>query len=248
MTTYSFSSGARIDLNKAELTSATNDVYSLGHKESELLKLLLARSPEVVSKNEITESIWQRPSISESAISVAIAKLRKQLNNAAIDEVEIITAKGVGYRATYRDIAKNDLQLPEPLTATTEITQDSEKISTSSQPKTTNAPSLDTSLVVADKQADNDKKHLWSVALTIISLSFWLTIYWLYTFTECQRFTVPMSGHTTNVEICWSESSPQLVSGLAGEVSSKETAIILVDKHNKVKHYNQQGEVQPNAK
>ena len=272
MTTYIFSSGAQIDLTKAEMLSATGEVFSLGHKESELLKLLLVNSPEVVSKNIITEKVWQRPSISESAISVAIAKLRKQLNNAQITEVEIITAKGVGYRATCQ-------ALTQPTKPLDDITQrggtENEHIKSadiSSEPfdgKITNNPvksvenvQLPTSTPIVKSEDSNShstllsfidnigNKKIWAATLVIFSLTILLTLNWLYTFTECHTSFIPAEGsnHARYVQICWSENSQQAVLDQFENSFKSETAVVLVDKENRIKQYNKQGEVQQDAK
>ena len=231
MTTYTFSNGTEIDITKAEIRSANGDVLALGHKESELLHLLLASSPEVVSKKAITEQVWQRPTISESAISVAIAKLRKQLSLANIAEIEIITAKGVGYRAKLHDAIQ---EASQPITVT----------SSSKTPAET--PNKDTASLVRNVQGNiNHRKRIWMTVLLVFSLSIGYTLKWLYTFTECEHLPterIIKNGTNKFVYVCWSENSKQDERELATKNIKQDADIILIDKNNNVSQFNALGE------
>ncbi len=207
MDIYTFASGGIINLNKAEITAADGSKHSLGHKENELLKLLLVSSPDVVDKNTMTERVWQRPVISESAISVAIAKLRKLLRLISESDIEIITAKGIGYRVT----------LAADVQTTSSLTVSPETVNVTPTPRTSSRDDLLTSeekACLQEVQASSDdfdeeyddedrsgffyKTHCLIGVLLIFSVAFWSYFSWMYDFTQCRR--VFIEAQSTNIE------------------------------------------------
>ncbi|MFC3149755.1 transcriptional regulator [Litoribrevibacter euphylliae] len=229
MDIFSFASGGSINLIKAEITAADGSKHTLGHKENELLRLLLNKAPDVVDKNTITEQVWQRPVISESAISVTIAKLRKLLKLVSETDIEIITAKGVGYRlalapevsavsigeASSNDSAevnsergissKEELLSPEERTALQELQNpaedelDWEKVDQASE---------------FDQRASS-RQHYLKIGLLVflicLSLGAALYLNWAYHFTQCRSLSEEEQkelGLAVSVDqMCWSEIS-----------------------------------------
>ncbi|WP_369678714.1 winged helix-turn-helix domain-containing protein [Planococcus faecalis] len=67
-------------------------------KEFDLLALLALKSPQVVSRDHIIESVWGIDfQGDEQTISVHIKRLRQRLERFAPD-VRIVTVRGVGYK------------------------------------------------------------------------------------------------------------------------------------------------------
>jgi len=70
----------------------------LEDKVADLLMLLLARAGEVVSRDDILETVWGGRSLSEQSVPVAISKLRKALGDDAGEHRIIETVPKRGYR------------------------------------------------------------------------------------------------------------------------------------------------------
>lgn len=70
----------------------------LSQKEAQLLEILLERFPEVVSRQELLEQIWDVESfVDDNTLSVNITRLRKKLMHLGLEN-SIITIRGKGYR------------------------------------------------------------------------------------------------------------------------------------------------------
>lgn len=75
-----------------------NEVISFTKKEFELLYKLLSFPDKIFTKMQLLEEIWGYDSESlEDTIKIHISKIRKKLEN--ITEFEIVTIKGLGYKA-----------------------------------------------------------------------------------------------------------------------------------------------------
>ena len=72
---------------------SNGSLVSLGIKELELIKLLIANSSKTVTKEEISQNLWPLEAICESAIKNLVLRIRKKLNNDII-----ISVRGIGYR------------------------------------------------------------------------------------------------------------------------------------------------------
>lgn len=70
----------------------------LEHRASRLLALLAARSGEVVSREEIVQSIWNGRSLSDNSVAVVISDLRRALGDDARAPSFIETVPKRGYR------------------------------------------------------------------------------------------------------------------------------------------------------
>lgn len=70
----------------------------LSQKEAQLLEVLLERFPEVVSRQELLEQIWDLESfVDDNTLSVNMTRLRKKLTHLGLEN-SIITIRGKGYR------------------------------------------------------------------------------------------------------------------------------------------------------
>lgn len=70
----------------------------LGHRGSELLRLLTAKRGEIVGKEALLEAAWPGQIVEESNLTVQIAALRKVLGTTADGQDWIVTVPRVGYR------------------------------------------------------------------------------------------------------------------------------------------------------
>lgn len=72
----------------------------LRKKEFDLLRLLVERSPTVVSRTTIAERVWGSEYVSDNAIDVTISGLRHNMQDAqnGDEEIRLETVRGVGYR------------------------------------------------------------------------------------------------------------------------------------------------------
>lgn len=68
-------------------------------KEFNLLKLLMEKQGDIVSREEILNIVWGYEYVGETrTVDVHIKELRKKLKNAGIEEKSIETARGIGYK------------------------------------------------------------------------------------------------------------------------------------------------------
>jgi two-component system alkaline phosphatase synthesis response regulator PhoP len=87
-----------VDFERAEVIRDGVPV-SLTGKELELLRYLVDRRGNVVSRDELLESVWQyQPGVSSRTIDVHVAWLRQKLEENAAMPKYIHTVRGVGYR------------------------------------------------------------------------------------------------------------------------------------------------------
>ncbi|NVJ97320.1 MAG: winged helix-turn-helix domain-containing protein [Alphaproteobacteria bacterium] len=93
-----------VDLGAARYNRATKALVHAGKtipledKIAELLDYFLARQGEVVSKDDILETIWAGRSLSEQTVPVAISKLRKALREAGCGDDILKTIPKRGYQ------------------------------------------------------------------------------------------------------------------------------------------------------
>ena len=87
-----------VDFEKGIARKAGVDV-ALAGKELELLRYLIDRRGNVVSRDELLEAVWQyQPGISSRTIDVHVAWLRQKLEDNPANPRHIHTARGIGYR------------------------------------------------------------------------------------------------------------------------------------------------------
>lgn len=75
-------------------------VFSLTHKESSLLQMLIEHKNEVVNRTEILQKLWGNDDFfAGRSLDVFITKLRNKLK---LDEsISIINVRGIGYKMTF---------------------------------------------------------------------------------------------------------------------------------------------------
>ncbi|MGD0366792.1 MAG: winged helix-turn-helix domain-containing protein [Acidobacteriaceae bacterium] len=87
----------QVDPQKLQL-SRHGSVVPLPAKAAEILLVMLARSGETVSKDELMRSVWPDSYVEESNLTQNIFLLRKALGETAQESGTIITIPGKGYR------------------------------------------------------------------------------------------------------------------------------------------------------
>ncbi|HTP89015.1 MAG TPA: response regulator transcription factor [Candidatus Acidoferrales bacterium] len=87
-----------IDFERNQVTRGGAPV-SLAAKELELLRYLIERRGNVVSRDELLEGVWEyQPGVSSRTIDVHVAWLRQKLEENPQSPRHIHTVRGVGYR------------------------------------------------------------------------------------------------------------------------------------------------------
>lgn len=93
-------SGVRMDLGARLVTVAGKEI-NLANKEFELLRVLLVRAGQVVTREEIIAQVWSDlDSKSSKTLDMHMSWLRRKLTEASqkADEQLIATVRGVGFR------------------------------------------------------------------------------------------------------------------------------------------------------
>jgi DNA-binding winged helix-turn-helix (wHTH) protein len=86
---------ATFDRDRRVLVVASGPI-SLAPKEFDLLSLLLAHRPRVVTKEEILSALWPATAVAETSLSTLVNELRGKLGQSGRDG-PIRTVHGVGY-------------------------------------------------------------------------------------------------------------------------------------------------------
>ncbi|MHA6805620.1 response regulator transcription factor [Salinifilum ghardaiensis] len=92
--------GVRLDLTARRVLVEQQEVQ-LANKEFELLRVLMQRAGQVVSREEILEQVWPESDRKGSkTLDMHISWLRRKLGdgNGRMDETHIATVRGVGFR------------------------------------------------------------------------------------------------------------------------------------------------------
>jgi TolB-like protein len=77
--------------------TGTAELVALGSRALDLLRLLVERRGQLVSKDEIIETVWQGIAVEEANLTVQVSALRRVLDQARKDSC-IQTVSGRGYR------------------------------------------------------------------------------------------------------------------------------------------------------
>jgi DNA-binding winged helix-turn-helix (wHTH) protein len=93
------------------LVSRAGRAMHLGPKAYDLLHVLLAARPKVLTKFDLFERVWPGTSVSESSLSTIMAELRDALGDPAREARYIRTVYGVGYSFTARVTVLDDAPL-----------------------------------------------------------------------------------------------------------------------------------------
>lgn len=85
-------------LNLSDTTfSYNNQILELTRNEFRILELLLSKSGNIISRDEIMEKLWQSDSfIDDNTLTVNVTRLRKKLEQLGLNDY-IKTKKGIGY-------------------------------------------------------------------------------------------------------------------------------------------------------
>lgn len=84
------------DTNTRELLDAGTRVH-LSPRAFDVLRLLLERRPNVVSKRDLHDGVWQDTFVSDANLSVVVAEIRQALGDDSKDAAFIRTVHRVGY-------------------------------------------------------------------------------------------------------------------------------------------------------
>jgi len=97
LTHFQFSN-VEIDFDRGEVRKGGVEI-NLAAKELELLRYLIDRRGNVVSRDELLEAVWEyQPGVSSRTIDVHVAWLRQKLEDNPQTPRHIHTVRGVGYR------------------------------------------------------------------------------------------------------------------------------------------------------
>ena len=87
-----------VNFEKGDIRKGGEPV-ALAGKEMELLRYLIDRRGNVVSREELLEAVWEyQPGVSSRTIDVHVAWLRQKLEDNPRAHQHIHTARGVAYR------------------------------------------------------------------------------------------------------------------------------------------------------
>ncbi|MBL4637026.1 MAG: response regulator transcription factor [Kofleriaceae bacterium] len=90
----------QLHLELGQLRGTRQEVeFSLSPREAGIIRLLYRSRPNSVSRAELLESVWgARGSIQTRAVDMAMATLRKKLEDNSSKPRFLVTVKGIGYR------------------------------------------------------------------------------------------------------------------------------------------------------
>jgi len=93
-----FKNGVRYDAATNTIT-CNGETSLLSPKERDVLGQLIAKSPNILTKKELTDTLWPHDSISDSAMKNIIARLR-----AKIGSESIVSVSGIGWRVVLDEL------------------------------------------------------------------------------------------------------------------------------------------------
>lgn len=92
----------KIWFKRYEVATCNGEVLNLSQKECAILELLYVNMPQVVSRDQIIESIWGEEAFpSNRTVDNYIVKLRKWTDTS--DNVKINSVRGIGYRLEIKE-------------------------------------------------------------------------------------------------------------------------------------------------
>jgi DNA-binding response OmpR family regulator len=91
----------KMDLQQ-RLAWAGQQPLNLGKREFDILALLVRRSREAVTRNEILDSLGEEAELYDRTIDSHLSHLRKKLKDAGATDVQISPIYGIGYRLDSR--------------------------------------------------------------------------------------------------------------------------------------------------
>ena len=100
----------RIKIRNLDVLTPSREQFRLRWKEYQILSLLVARSPELVSRTEIIENIWKGTYCSDSTINQTIKSIRQKIGD--VEHTLIRTIPRLGYKvenkAAFHFISEED--------------------------------------------------------------------------------------------------------------------------------------------
>lgn len=100
----------RIKIRNLDVLTPSREKFRLRWKEYQILSLLVARSPELVSRTEIIENIWKGTYCSDSTINQTIKSIRQKIGD--VEHTLIRTIPRLGYKvenkAAFHFISEED--------------------------------------------------------------------------------------------------------------------------------------------
>jgi DNA-binding winged helix-turn-helix (wHTH) protein/tetratricopeptide (TPR) repeat protein len=108
-----------LDLDTGELIGPEGPI-ELRRRTFQLLAVLVARAPALVSRDELLDEVWGRTALSPNALSQTISELRQALGDSAREARYIETRHGRGYRLKV-DAQPLIQPLAEPVSVENEI-------------------------------------------------------------------------------------------------------------------------------
>ncbi|TFZ50398.1 helix-turn-helix domain-containing protein [Serratia proteamaculans] len=107
----------RIKIRNLDVLTPSREKFRLRWKEYQILSLLVARSPELVSRTEIIENIWKGTYCSDSTINQTIKSIRQKIGDA--EHTLIRTIPRLGYKvenkAVFHFISEEDEYVADEL-------------------------------------------------------------------------------------------------------------------------------------
>ncbi|HHR0782477.1 TPA: winged helix-turn-helix domain-containing protein, partial [Serratia marcescens] len=85
----------RIKIRNLDVLTPAGEKFRLRWKEYQILSLLVARSPELVTRTEIIENIWKGTYCSDSTINQTIKSIRQKISDG--EHTLIRTIPRLGY-------------------------------------------------------------------------------------------------------------------------------------------------------
>ncbi len=121
----------RLDAGK-RLLSRSGEVVPLVPKAFDILRVLVARHGETVSKDELFEAVWNDTIVEENNLNVNISALRKVFNEKPREHRFIVTVPGQGYKfvAEVREIIAETNSESVARTVETKESDDSKNLPT----------------------------------------------------------------------------------------------------------------------
>ncbi|CAI1960161.1 Heme response regulator hssR [Serratia quinivorans] len=92
----------RIKIRNLDVLTPSREKFRLRWKEYQILSLLVARSPELVSRTKIIENIWKGTYCSDSTINQTIKSIRQKIGDA--EHTLIRTIPRLGYKVENKSV------------------------------------------------------------------------------------------------------------------------------------------------
>lgn len=109
---FVFDSGAR-ELTKYDEADAARPIH-LSPKAFDVLEILLARRPNVVSKDVLLQEVWPGKIVEEANLAIIVGEIRKALGDVSKSPAIVVTVSRRGYRfaADARELEDSKAKAP----------------------------------------------------------------------------------------------------------------------------------------